>query len=93
MALRFPTCRVGTLPVRLGEGRLSPTIYKFSSAVPHNRNWYGKVGHTHCFRVLRWAGAQEPPDALLDRALRFFDKYNWVDAKDPFASFWLKTHP
>ena len=53
----------------------------------------GRWGILIVFGCCGWAGAQEPPDALLDRALRFFDKYNWVDAKDPFASFWLKTHP
>jgi hypothetical protein len=30
------------------------------------------------------AFAQESPQALLDRALRLGDKYNWVDARDLF---------
>jgi tetratricopeptide (TPR) repeat protein len=38
------------------------------------------------FGCSHWAAAQETPQALLDRALRFSDKYNWVDAKDLFAS-------
>jgi hypothetical protein len=46
----------------------------------------GRWGILILFGCCRWAATQELPQALLDRALRFSDKYNWVDAKDPFAS-------